>query len=91
MALAHAPHDRQRLRDRGGELVGVGDTARVVELRKQQHVKPLRVGRSLDSLRQLRSDELQQSVAHPAEVAQEPVVGERDMGSAVEKRVHVLL
>jgi hypothetical protein len=36
-------------------------------------------------------DELQQSVAHPTEVAQVPVVGERDMGPAVEKRVHVLL
>jgi hypothetical protein len=44
VALAHASHDRQRLRDRGDELVGAGDTVRVVELREQHRVEPLRVG-----------------------------------------------
>ena len=65
---------------RGGirELAGLGDSAGIGELREDEGVDPLGIGRALDALGELRPHVLEQRVAHARELPQVPVVREDD-------------
>ena len=74
-----------------GELAGLRDAVGIVELRQDQRVDPLRVGRPLDALRELGPHVLEQRVAHARELPQVPVVREHDAGAGEMERVQVRL
>ena len=61
----------------------------IVELRQDQRVDPLGVGRPLDALRELRPHVLDERVAHARELPQVPVVREDDAGAGEAERVQV--
>ena len=83
----------RRIRSAAGrgiaELAGRRHSVRIVELRQDQCVDPLRVGRSLDALRKLRPHVLEKRVAHTRELPQVTVVGEHDAGAGEMERVEV--
>ena len=72
-----------------GELARLRQSVGIVELREDQRVDPLGVGRPLDPLRQLRPHVLDERVAHARELPQVPVVGEDDAGAGEMERMQV--
>ena len=74
-----------------GELAGLRQPVGVVELRQDQRVDPLGVGRPLDALRELRPHVLDERVAHARELPQVPVVREHDAGAGEVEGVQVRL
>ena len=66
-----------------------GTPVGIVELRQDQRVDPLGVGRPLDALRELRPHVLDERVAHARELAQVPVVREDDAGAGEVEGVQV--
>ena len=66
-----------------------GQPVGIVELRQDQRVDPLGVGRPLDALRELRPHVLDERVAHARELAQVPVVREDDAGAGEVEGVQV--
>ena len=93
MPCARADLAQDAQRGGGGvrELAGLGQPVRVVELRQDERVDPLGVGRPLDALRELRPHVLDERVAHARELAQVPVVREHDAGAVEAERVQVRL
>ena len=88
-AGADTAQDAQRLGGGIGELAGLRQSVGIVELRQDQRVDPLGVGRSLDALRKLRPHVLEERVAHARELPQVPVVREHDAGAGEVERVQV--
>ena len=70
---------------------GLRQPVRVLELRENQRVDPLRVGGSLDALREVRPQVLDERVAHAREAAQVSVVREDDAGADELEGVQVRL
>ena len=78
---------------RGGvrELARLRESEGIVELREDERVDPLGVGRPLDALRKLRPHVLEERVAHARELPQVPVVREDDARAREVERVQVRL
>ena len=83
--------DAKRIGGGVGELASLRNPIGIVELREDERVDPLGVGRPLDSLRELRPHVLEQRVAHARELPQMPVVREDDASAGEVEGVQVRL
>ena len=89
MRGANLPQDPECVGGGICELRRFGQAIGIIELRQDQRIDPLGVGSPLDPLRQFGTDVLDQRVAHPGELPEMPVVGERDPRAGELERVQV--
>ena len=89
-SLALLADDPERALDRAHELVRGGREVRIGELRDEQRVDPLAVGRAAHLARELGLDVRREPRAQLREAREVAVVRERDRHARELERVHVL-
>src|SRR6478752_4427564 len=86
---ADAAQDAKRLSGCVRELARLRDAIRIVQLRHDQRVDPFGVRGALDVLRELGSHVVDERIAHARELAQVPVVRERNARAGELERMQV--